>query len=95
MLTLRVGNEIGRDNLLKRLVDILFVRNDYDFVRGSFRVKGDVIEILPTYSNQLGIRVELFDDEIERIREFDVLTGEVVNEYSVLSLFPATQFVTN
>ncbi len=95
MLTLRVGNEIGRDNLLKRLVDMLFVRNDYDFVRGSFRVKGDVIEILPTYSNQLGIRVELFDDEIERIREFDVLTGEVVNEYSVLSLFPATQFVTN
>ncbi len=95
MLTLRAGYEIGRNNLLKKLVDMLFVRNDYDFMRGTFRVRGDVIEIIPTYSNQLGIRVELFDDEIERIREFDVLTGQVINEYSVLSLFPATQFVTN
>jgi excinuclease ABC subunit B len=95
MLTLRVGDELGRDHLLVRLVDMLFTRNDYDFARGTFRVKGDVIEILPTYSKQIAIRVELFDDEIERIREFDILTGEVVNEYSVLSLFPATQFVTN
>lgn len=95
MLTLRVGDEIGRDHLLHRLVDMLFSRNDIDFSRGTFRVKGDVIEILPTYSNQIGIRVELFDDEIERIREFDILTGEVVNEYSVISIFPATQFVTN
>jgi excinuclease ABC subunit B len=95
MLTLRVGEDIGRDHLLRRLVDMLFSRNDIDFSRGTFRVKGDVIEILPTYSNQVGIRVELFDDEIERIREFDILTGEVVNEYSVISIFPATQFVTN
>ena len=95
MLTLRVGEEIGRDQLLVRLVDMLFTRNDFDFNRGTFRVKGDVIEILPTYSNQIGIRVELFDDEIERIREFDILTGEVVNEYSLISIFPATQFVTN
>ena len=95
MLTLRVGDEIGRDNFLVRLVDMLFTRNDFDFNRGTFRVKGDVIEILPTYSNQIGIRVELFDDEIERIREFDILTGEIVNEYSVISIFPATQFVTN
>lgn len=95
MLTLRVGDEIGRDHLLTRLVDMLFVRNDFDFNRGTFRVKGDVVEILPTYSKQVGIRVELFDDEIERIREFDILTGEVLNEYSVISIFPATQFVTN
>lgn len=95
MLTLRVGEEFGRDLLLTRLIDMLFSRNDYDFSRGSFRVKGDVVEILPTYSNTIGIRVELFDDEIERIREFDILTGEVVNEYSVISIFPATQFVTN
>jgi excinuclease ABC subunit B len=95
MLTLRVGDEIGRDYLLVRLVDMLFARNDFDFNRGTFRVKGDVIEILPTYSKQVGIRVELFDDEIERIREFDILTGEVLNEYSVISIFPATQFVTN
>ncbi len=95
MLTLRVGDEIGRDNLMRRLVDMLFERNDFDFNRGSFRVKGDVIEVLPTYSKTIGIRVELFDDEIERIREFDVVTGEIINDYSVISLFPATQFVTN
>ncbi len=95
MLTLRVGDEFGRDALLVRLVDMLFTRNDFDFNRGTFRVKGDVIEILPTYSKTIGIRVELFDDEIERIREFDILTGEVLNEYTVISLFPATQFVTN
>jgi excinuclease ABC subunit B len=95
MLTLRIGDVIGRDQLLTRLVDMLFTRNDFDFDRGTFRVKGDVIEILPTYSKTVAIRIELFDDEIERIREFDVLTGEVFNEYSVISLFPATQFVTN
>jgi len=95
MLTLRVGEDIGRDHLMRRLVDMLFERNDFDFNRGSFRVKGDVIEILPTYSKTVGIRVELFDDEIERIREFDVVTGEIISDYSVISLFPATQFVTN
>ena len=95
MLTLRVGEEFGRNNLLVRLVEMLFTRNDFDFSRGTFRVKGDVIEILPTYSKTIGIRVEMFDDEIERIREFDILTGEVLNEYKVISLFPATQFITN
>ena len=95
MLTLRVGDEIGRDNLMRRLVDMLFTRNDFDFNRGTFRVKGDVIEILPTYQRTIGIRVELFDDEIERIREFDIITGEILNNYNVISLFPATQFVTN
>ncbi len=95
MLTLRVGDDIGRDHLLNRLVEMLFTRNDFDFNRGTFRVKGDVIEILPTYSKTIAIRVELFDDEIERIREFDVVTGEIMNDYSVISLFPATQFVTN
>ncbi len=95
MLTLRVGDDIGRDYLLIRLVEMLFTRNDFDFSRGTFRVKGDVVEILPTYSKTIGIRVELFDDEIERIREFDILTGEVLNEYKVISLFPATQFITN
>ena len=95
MLTVRVGDVIGRDQLLTRLIDMLFTRNDYDFSRGSFRVKGDVIEILPTYSKSIGVRIELFDDEIERIREFDILTGEVITEYSVISIFPATQFITN
>lgn len=95
MLTLRVGDDIGRDNLLRRLVDMLFTRNDFDFNRGTFRVKGDVVEILPTYQKTVGIRVELFDDEIERIREFDIITGEIMSDYNVFSLFPATQFVTN
>jgi excinuclease ABC subunit B len=95
MLTIRVDEEIKRDELLSRLVDMQFNRNDYDFTRGSFRVKGDTIEILPTYSQTVGVRIEMFDDEIERIREFDIVTGEVMNEFSVISLFPATQFVTN
>ena len=95
ILILRVGEEYGRDNLLIKLVDMLFTRNDFDFNRGTFRVKGDVIEILPTYSKTIGIRVELFDDEIERIRKFDIVTGEIVDEYSVMSIYPATQFVTN
>ena len=95
MLVLRVGEEFGRNNLLIKLVDMLFTRNDFDFNRGTFRVRGDVIEILPTYSKTIGIRVELFDDEIERIRKFDIVTGEVLEEYSVISIYPATQFVTN
>ncbi|MBN2604399.1 MAG: excinuclease ABC subunit UvrB [Bacilli bacterium] len=95
MLTLRVQEQYGRNNLIRKLVDMLFDRNDIDFSRGTFRVKGDVIEILPTYSKTIGIRIELFDDEIERIREFDIVTGEVLNDYSVISIFPATQFVTN
>ena len=95
MLVLRVGEEFGRKNLLLKLVDMLFTRNDIDFNRGTFRVRGDVIEILPTYSKTIGIRVEFFDDEIERIRKFDILTGEILSDYSVMSIYPATQFVTN
>jgi len=95
ILTLRAGESFGRDNLIQRLVEMLFDRNDFDFNRGSFRVKGDVIEILTTYSKTIGIRVEFFDDEIERIRNFDIVTGEVLQDNTVISIFPATQFVTN
>lgn len=94
-LTLRAGETIDRDDFLRKLVEMLFVRNDFDFQRGSYRVKGDTVEILPTYKKTIAYRVEFFDDEIERIRSFDVLTGEVFEEYQVLTLFPATQFVTN
>jgi excinuclease ABC subunit B len=94
-LTLRVDEKLERDQLLRRLVEMLFVRNDFDFQRGSYRVKGDVVEILPTYKKTIAYRLEFFDDEIERIRSFDVLTGEIIEEYQVLTLFPATQFVTN
>ena len=95
MILLRVGEEYGRTNLLIKLVDMLFTRNDIDFSRGTFRVKGDVIEVLPTYSKTIGIRIEFFDDEIERIRKFDIVTGEIIDDFSVISIYPATQFVTN
>lgn len=94
-LTLRVGEVLRRDALLKKLVEMLFVRNDFDFQRGSYRVKGDVVEILPKYEKTVAYRLEFFDDELERIRSFDVLTGEIHDDYQVLTLFPATQFVTN
>ena len=94
-LTIRQGETLDRDTLLNRLVDMLFVRNEIDFERGSFRVKGDVVEILPTYQKERAIRIEFFDDEIERIRAFDIITGEIIEDYSVLTLFPATQFVTD
>lgn len=95
IFTIRPNEKMDRDVFLKRLVEMLFVRNDFDFQRGSYRVKGDTVEILPTYKKTIAYRVEFFDDEIERIRSFDVLTGEVFEEYQVLTLFPATQFVTN
>ncbi|TVP95919.1 MAG: excinuclease ABC subunit UvrB [Acholeplasmatales bacterium] len=94
-LTVRQGETLERDTLLNKLVDMLFVRNEIDFERGSFRVKGDVVEILPTYQKERAIRIEFFDDEIERIRAFDIITGEIIEDYSVLTLFPATQFVTD
>ncbi len=95
MITLRVGNEYGRDNLLNNLVNNYYTRNNIDFGRGTFRVKGDIVEILPTYRKDKAIRVEFFDDEIERIREFDILTGEIIRELKYTSLFPASHFVTN
>ncbi len=94
-LTIRQGDIMERDALLNKLVDMLFVRNQVDFERGSFRVKGDTVEILPTYKKDQAIRIEFFDDEVERIRMFDIVTGEILDDYSVITLFPATQFVTN
>lgn len=95
MVTLRVGDTAGRDALLERLVTILYARNDIDFSRGSFRVKGDVVEILPPYENTNGIRVEFDFDEVKRIRTFNIVTGEVLQDYELLSLFPASHFLTN
>ena len=94
-LTVRQGDVLERDDLLNKLVDMLFVRNEMDFTRGSFRVKGDTVEILPTYKKDQAIRIEFFDDEVERIRIFDIVTGEIIDDYTVITLFPATQFVTN
>jgi len=94
MVTLRKG-EMTRDELMERLVDILYVRNDIDFVRGSFRVRGDVVEILPPYNKTKGIRVEFDFDDLSRIREFNIVSGEIYKDYEMLSLFPASHFLTD
>ena len=95
VVSLRVGMEMDRNELLKSLVDIQFERNDIDFQRGRFRVRGDVVEIFPASRDEHELRVEFFGDEIDRIREVDALTGEIVGETEHVAIFPATHFVTN
>ena len=95
MITLRAGDIMPRDQLLQRLVKNYYVRNNIEFSRGSFRVRGDVVEILPPYQSEHAIRIEFFDDEIERVREFHVVTGEVLRDLKYVSIFPASQFVSN
>ncbi|EOJ74351.1 excinuclease ABC subunit UvrB [Enterococcus faecalis] len=95
IVSLRVGMEMDRNELLKSLVDIQFERNDIDFQRGRFRVRGDVVEIFPASRDEHALRVEFFGDEIDRIREVDALTGEIVGETEHVAIFPATHFVTN
>jgi len=94
VLSLRVGMEKPRNQILSRLVDIQYQRNDINFVRGTFRVRGDVLEIFPASKGEQAIRVEFFGDEIERITEIDVLTGELVGERDHVAIFPASHFVT-
>ncbi len=93
MLVLRVGQNLKRNDLLEKLVSMQFIRNNIEFGRGSFRVKGDNVDILPTSENKEAIRVTFFDDEIEKICVFDVVTGKVLRISSVISIFPATHFV--
>ena len=95
IVSLRAGMEIERGQLQKSLVDIQFERNDIDFQRGRFRVRGDVVEIFPASRDDHALRVEFFGDEIERIREVDALTGEILGETEHVAIFPATHFVTN
>lgn len=94
VISLRVGQEISRDRLLRELVNIQFDRNDIDFQRGRFRVRGDVVEIFPASREEKALRVEFFGDEIDRIREVDALTGEVLGDREHVSIFPATHFLT-
>lgn len=94
LLSLRVGMEKPRNQILSRLVEIQYQRNDINFVRGTFRVRGDVIEIFPASKGEHAIRVELFGDEIEKITEIDVLTGELIGEREHIAIFPASHFVT-
>lgn len=94
LLSLRVGMEKPRNQILSRLVDIQYQRNDISFTRGTFRVRGDVIEIFPASKGEHAVRIELFGDEIERITEINVLTGELVGERDHIAIFPASHFVT-
>lgn len=95
MLTLAVGEEIDRNNVLLKLVDMLYERNDYDFKRGTFRVRGDVLEIIPANERTAGIRVEFFGDEIDKISEIDTITGAIIKNKKSISIFPASHFVTS
>jgi len=94
VVSLRTGMEIERNQLLRRLVDVQYERNDIDFRRGTFRVRGDVVEIFPASRDEQCIRVEFFGDEIDRIREVDALTGEILGEREHVAIFPASHFVT-
>ena len=95
MLTLRTGQIIKQDELLERLVDMQFIRSSIEFDRGMFRIRGDNIDILPTYDSKNGIRISMFDNEIEKISLFDIATGKAVKSQNVISIFPATHFVMN
>ena len=94
VVSLRVGMEKERDQLLRTLVDVQYERNDIDFKRGTFRVRGDVVEIFPVSRDEHCIRVEFFGDEIDRIREVDALTGEIIGDREHVAIFPASHFVT-
>ncbi|KZL93279.1 excinuclease ABC subunit UvrB [Clostridium magnum] len=94
-LSLRQGMIKERDEILKKLIEIQYERNEINFVRGTFRVRGDVLDIFPASSTNKGIRIEFFGDEIDRIREFDVLTGEMIGARKHVSIFPASHFATS
>ena len=95
MLTLAINEDIERDYVLKKLVDMLYERNDIDLKRGTFRAKGDVIEIIPASERKSGIMIEFFGDTIDRISEFDTLTGKIIRNKKSVSIFPASHFVTS
>ena len=95
MLNIRVGESYNKKELLTRLVEMQFERNDIDFKRGSFRVRGDVLEIIPINEHAKGIRIEFFEEEVERIRTFDVTTGMKIADVAFANIFAATHFVTN
>ena len=95
VLSLRVGQQIDRQIILKKLVEIQYSRNDIAFQRGTFRVRGDVIEVIPAGYNEKAIRIEMFDDEVENLLEVDLLTGEVLARRTHAAIFPASHYVTS
>jgi len=94
-ISLRPGMVKDRDDIIRKLIEIQYERNDIDFTRGTFRVRGDILDVVPANETARGVRVEFFGDEIERIREFDVLTGEILTELSHTVFFPASHFATS
>ena len=95
LLILNVGDIIDRNVILEKLIDMLYERNNIDFKRGTFRVQGDVIEIIPISEHSKGVRIELFGDEIDRISEFDLLTGTTIQSKKTITIYPASHFVTS
>ena len=95
ILSLKVGDKIDRDEILKKLVEMLYERNNMDLVRGTFRSKGDTIEVVPAYSKTNAYRIDLFDDEIEKLIEFDTTTGAIINQKQTITIFSASHFVTS
>lgn len=95
MLVLRCGEEVERDAVIEKLITMLYERNNIDFKRGTFRAKGDVLEVIPVNQHSKGIRIEFFGDEIDRISEFDVVTGVILSNKETISIFPASHFVTS
>ena len=93
VVSLRPGMERDRDDIIRQLIDMQYVRNDMDFKRGTFRVRGDVLEIFPAASDKIAVRVEFFGDEIDRILEIDTLTGEIKSELKHTAIFPASHYV--
>ncbi|MEG1798468.1 MAG: excinuclease ABC subunit B, partial [Clostridium sp.] len=94
MVSLRPGMERDRDEIIKRLIDIQYERNDVNFTRGTFRVRGDILEIFPANTDERAIRIEFFGDEIDRITEIDYLTGKIVGLRNHVVIFPASHYVT-
>jgi excinuclease ABC subunit B len=95
MIFLRMNEDYGRDRLIDRLVELTYQRNDVDFQRGTFRVRGDLVEVIPAYERAQGIRISFFGDEIDGIQRFDVVTGQALEQLSYVTVFPATHFMTN
>ena len=95
MLNLEVGQTINRESIIEKLIDMLYERNDIDFKRGTFRAKGDIIDIIPAGEHSKGVRIELFGDEVDAIKEFDPLTGSITSNKKTIAIFPASHFVTS
>ena len=93
VLSLRVGDEINRNKIMEKLISMQYMRNDIEFTRGNFRVRGDVIEIFPASRSENSVRIEMFGDEIDRIREINPLTGEILSELEHIAIYPASHFV--